>query len=141
MPSFLEKALKQHTTSEANISRCVTKVRWVVEAANGRLKKWKYLDHVVPIPQIPFIGDFVRIIASIINKYKPPLKSNSDGDDELGRKMRIACSQTENPLQKPCATLSFNKRSQQWRPIDAQDLMLDFPMLSLADLRNITFGV
>ena len=31
MPAFLEKSLKQHSTSEANMSRFVTKVRWVVK--------------------------------------------------------------------------------------------------------------
>lgn len=47
MPVFLPKSCKQHSTFDANSSRLVTKIRWVVEAANGRLKKWRFLDNVV----------------------------------------------------------------------------------------------
>ena len=42
MPAYLSKGLFQHPTKEANQSRLVTKVRWVVEAYHGRLKKWKF---------------------------------------------------------------------------------------------------
>ena len=41
-PPFLGKD-KQHTTQEANLSRLITKIRWVVESVNGRLKKWEFL--------------------------------------------------------------------------------------------------
>ncbi|WAR19622.1 hypothetical protein MAR_001460 [Mya arenaria] len=44
MPSFLPKGNKQLGTTEANESRLVTKVRWVVESANARLKQWRLLD-------------------------------------------------------------------------------------------------
>ena len=39
MSPFLQKYDKHHSTTEANMTRFVTKVRWVVEAANGRIKK------------------------------------------------------------------------------------------------------
>ena len=48
MPAFLYNAA-QHTSEEANASRIVTKVRWVVEAVNGVIKKWKYFNNIVPI--------------------------------------------------------------------------------------------
>lgn len=38
MPSFLQKGQKQHTTEEANNSRLITKIRWVVESVNARIK-------------------------------------------------------------------------------------------------------
>jgi hypothetical protein len=34
MPSYLKKGTSQHPTDESNMSRLVTKVRWVVEGAN-----------------------------------------------------------------------------------------------------------
>lgn len=37
-PSFLQKGQKQHTTEEANNSRLITKIRWVVESVNARIK-------------------------------------------------------------------------------------------------------
>ena len=38
MPYFLSKRANQFTTDEANQTRLVTKIRWVVESANGRIK-------------------------------------------------------------------------------------------------------
>jgi len=51
----------------------VFQVRWVVESANARIKRWKYLNHVLPTNQIPYIGDYIRIVCAISNKYSPPL--------------------------------------------------------------------
>lgn len=43
MPAFLEKERNQHSVEEANDSRLVTKVRWVVKAYHGRMKKLIFL--------------------------------------------------------------------------------------------------
>ncbi|CAC5402839.1 unnamed protein product [Mytilus coruscus] len=41
MPLYLKKGQKQHTTEEANTSRLVTKVRWIVESVNdGEISEW-----------------------------------------------------------------------------------------------------
>ena len=36
--------------------------RWVVESANARIKKWKYPNNLSSTNQVPFIGDYVRIV-------------------------------------------------------------------------------
>ncbi len=46
MPSFLVGSA-QHSTAGANSSRVVTKIRWVIEALNSRIKKWKYFANVL----------------------------------------------------------------------------------------------
>lgn len=43
MPTFLNKKMKQHTTEVANSPKLVTKLRWVVEFANSRLKRRRIL--------------------------------------------------------------------------------------------------
>ena len=58
MPAFLPKGQKQHTAKEANLSRFVTIVRWVVDSVNGRARQWKILEKVVPNVLVPNIGDF-----------------------------------------------------------------------------------
>ena len=40
MPPFLD-GKQEFSSEEANQSRCITKVRWVVEAANRRIKQFK----------------------------------------------------------------------------------------------------
>ena len=72
MSLFLNKSEKQHSTEEANESRLVTKVRWVVESANGRITQWRALSNVLPNTQIPFAGGYVRIVCSLCNAFGPP---------------------------------------------------------------------
>ena len=62
MPCYLSKGTKQHSTKEANTSRLVTKVRWVVESVNGMIKQWKMLNKVIPNTLILGIADIVRTI-------------------------------------------------------------------------------
>ena len=54
---------RQYTTEAANKSRLITKVRWVVERANGRIKQWRFLDKVVPNRLVKYIGDFAKLFA------------------------------------------------------------------------------
>jgi len=70
MPHFLQN--KHQHTEEANESRLITSVRWIVEAVNGLIKRWKALGQVMPNSQIPLIGDFVRIVCAICNAFRPP---------------------------------------------------------------------
>lgn len=87
MPFYLPRGKKQHSTTEANISWMVTKVRWVVESANGRLKQWRLLDKVVPNKLLPQIGDFVRIVCALCNKFRPCLGSMDPESSEIATKM------------------------------------------------------
>lgn len=144
MPSFLQKYDKQHSTTEANMTRFVTKVRWVVEAANGRIKKWKFLNNVVCNSEIPHIKDFIRIICAIINKYRPPLKPNNPEDDEIARQMRSAALSQTNCLQERIARnpkLKFRSKSKNWVSIETRNTIPDFPVLNEEKLRKLTFGV
>ena len=72
MPCYLAKGEKQHSTEEANSSRVVTKVRWVVEAYHGRMKKWKFFDDVIDNKFIPILGQFNRILSAALNAFRPP---------------------------------------------------------------------
>uniref|UniRef100_K1RAK8 Uncharacterized protein n=1 Tax=Magallana gigas TaxID=29159 RepID=K1RAK8_MAGGI len=63
------------STADANKSRLVTKIRWLVESANARIKRWKFFDCVLPSSQVPFISDFIKIVYGISSKYFPPLST------------------------------------------------------------------
>lgn len=80
------------------MSRLVTKIRWAVESANGRLKTWKFLANVVTNTQVPFIGDYVRIVASLINAFRPPLSKNSPTDSTVAKRMLEKSKIEVNPL-------------------------------------------
>uniref|UniRef100_K1RG30 Uncharacterized protein n=1 Tax=Magallana gigas TaxID=29159 RepID=K1RG30_MAGGI len=139
MPCFL-RGTKQHTTEESNSSRLITKVRWVVESANGRIKRWKYLDRTVSNTQIPFIGDYVRIVAALSNKYCPPLSSGAAEDDQAIASKMLYLSQKGNELRELVENEGWDRRSSLWKAMDADDVATDFPILTEEEIRNITLG-
>ncbi|XP_062579084.1 uncharacterized protein LOC134241007 [Saccostrea cucullata] len=138
MPHLLAKGEKQMPTPDANASRLVTKIRWVVEAANSRIKRWKYLAHTLPTNQVPFIGDYVRIVCAISNKYLPPLSTgNADDDEALANKMQYL-SKRVNILQIFVEENALDKRSSSW---EVSSDSLNVPKLDEEELRNLTCGV
>ena len=139
MPTFLGKSEKQHTTEDANTSRLVTKIRWVVESANGRLKRWKFLANVVPNTHLSHIGDYVRIVASLINAYRPPLASDNANDHALAQKMLQRSQLKSNPLKERFVAPSGRKLPMKMKKVDA-NTSVEFPVLSEDYLRTITFG-
>ncbi|KAJ8314676.1 hypothetical protein KUTeg_006826, partial [Tegillarca granosa] len=141
MPSYLSKGHKQHSTEEANLSRLVTKVRWVVESVNGRIKQWKLLDKVVPNTLVPKIGDFVRIICALCNKFRPPLASMDPESEHIAQKMLEKVHQS-NSIQTFVEENNLLKRKTPYKCVEvaATDL-IDFPKLTMDKLRDITMGI
>lgn len=141
MPSYLQKGAKQHTTEEANLSRLVTKVRWVVESANGRIKQWRLLDKVVPNTLVPQIGDFIRIICAMCNKFRPPLASMEPESEELAIQMLERVT-LPNAVKELVEEHNLLKRRTPYQKVNSADEILsDFPRISMEDLRSITMGV
>jgi hypothetical protein len=136
-PYFLGKGQKQHTVHEANTSRLVTKIRWAVESANGRLKRWKFLANVISNTQIKFIGDYVRIVGALINAFRPALSGDSENNVDISRKMLQKSKMIENPL-KEMFVNSSGKRNTSIKLIkmDATDAVPNFPVLSEDYLRS-----
>ncbi|CAF2146828.1 unnamed protein product [Rotaria magnacalcarata] len=85
LPPFLN-GRRQFTTAEANESRCVTKIRWIVETVNGRLKQFKFLSNTVQNFSIPHLEEYLSIACSIINRYQTPIKTSSLEDIEITKK-------------------------------------------------------
>ena len=57
------------------------------------------MDHVLPNSQIPFIGDFVRIVCAVSNKYLPPINATKDTEEDQliaswmkGERVTIFCA-------------------------------------------------
>lgn len=113
-------------------------IRWVVEAANARIKRWKYLAHVLPTNQVPFIGDYVRIVCALSNRYCKPLSTGSEDEDmALACKMRYLSTKV-NSLKTFVEENCLDKKSVKWEV--ATD-SLEFPNISEDDIRNLTCGV
>lgn len=140
MPAFMKRGEKQLSTIDSNLSRVVTKVRWVVEACNGRLKQWQYLSKTLPNSQIPFIGDYVRIVAALCNKYRPPISRSSEEDEQVAAKM-LHLSQRANTLQERVEGEGLDRRGMRWSKVDVENVAPDFPCYDESELRQLTLGV
>ena len=115
-------------------------MRWVVEAANARIKRFKYLDKILPSSQVPFIGDYVRIVCAISNKYMQPINPTKDTEEDLltARRMLDRVSKT-NELQQLVEENHLERRSAQWESADECQIS-DFPKLDDTMLRLLTLG-
>lgn len=121
------------------MSRLVTKIRWAVESANGRLKRWQFLANIVTNTQIPYIGDYVRIVASLINAFRPPLASDSSTDDTIAKRRLERSKITVNSLKERFIKETGRKVAFNMTRIDADNALLDFVRLSDEYLRTLTF--
>ncbi|KAK3108477.1 hypothetical protein FSP39_008804 [Pinctada imbricata] len=101
MPAFLGKGLSQHSLAEANSSRIVTKVRWVVEAYHGRIKKIKFFNNVIDHSFIQLVGILNRVATAALNAFRPPLISTTDSYIVVAETMLRS---SESTLQQPLRT-------------------------------------
>lgn len=85
MPMFLPKSQNKFTTREANSNRFVTALRWVVESVNGRIKTFKFFDHVVQNSSLPYVHGYLSIVCAIINAYRPTFITDTSNDDKLSK--------------------------------------------------------
>jgi len=136
MPSFLSG--KQYSTSEANLSRITTKIRWVIESVNGRIKKWKYFANILSNQNIPFIEDDFKNICAIINRFRPQIASTNDQENEPIYKKMIEISKKENVFVDECMNYKKRilKKNQQLDPMN-----MKFPILTEDYLQRLTFGI
>jgi hypothetical protein len=108
-PPFLN-GRRQFTTSEANQSRCVTNVRWVVEAVNARIKQFKFLANTIQNSSLPYLEQYLSIACAIINRYRPPMKTSTTEDVLIGEKM-VSLRKEKKNFDKVTLVIVFKLRS------------------------------
>lgn len=87
MPPFLNNR-RQFSTEESNRSRCITKIRWIVEAVNRRIKEFKYFANTVQNSSLMYLQADLSNICALINRYRPPIATSKPDDIEMGKEMR-----------------------------------------------------
>lgn len=104
-----------------------------MEAVNRLIKTWKFLDNVVPNSQIPYAGDYVRIICAMCNAYRPPRVAQSEEDViEALRMLRL--SKAENRLKKRVEENKWVKKRVIYKDIE-DSTCIDFPRPTTEELR------
>ncbi|CAF1258167.1 unnamed protein product [Didymodactylos carnosus] len=139
MPLFLPKNQKQFTTSEANSNRFVTKVRFVIECVNGRIKQWRFFNKVVPHSSLPFGHGYFSIVCSLINAFRPPFVQHTSAHEEIAREMQKKRDE-KNKLLSKLNDKEFMK-IKKWTSLKASDTAVDFPKFSKEELEKLTYSV
>ncbi|XP_018394741.1 PREDICTED: uncharacterized protein LOC108773430 [Cyphomyrmex costatus] len=140
MPALLNRNERQLSTEDANESRLVTKSRWIVEARNGHLRSiFKIFQHTVQIQHIPNIVDFYRIAGAIINRYHPIILMEGANAEMAQRLLERA--REPNVVQALVEAENLHTRNaQRWVRLNAGQIQ-DFPILTIQDLKDLTFGI
>ena len=116
MPSFLDRNKRQLDVYDANRSRFVTKLRWIVESVNARLKRFKWFSQTIQNSSLPSVPDFIAIIAALSNCFHVPMITASPDDDNVVRRMNNLLTQS-NMLQERLVENDLLKH-RVWQEID-----------------------
>jgi len=138
MPCFLGKR-KQHTTSEANLSRLVTKIRWIIESVNSRIKKWRYFANILNNLNIPYIESDFKNICAIINLFRPPIAKVDDEDHIQAYNEMVILSSKENLFQKRVDSTYKARILKSKKRFDVKTIV--FPDLTEEYIQSLTHGV
>ncbi|OXA38533.1 hypothetical protein Fcan01_26735 [Folsomia candida] len=139
MPELLKKNQVQFTTTEANKSRLVTMLRWVVESVNGRLKnKFKFFEDIIYASYFPKLPGLLKVTVAILNAFSPPIFTQSPWHEDL---IEYVASRLESPnlVQALVEQNNLQRGNAAWNTADEDDV-LEFPELSLDELKLITLG-
>lgn len=134
MPASVSVGQTQLSTAEANASRILTMVRWVVEVVNGRIKRDFKLFQAMP----HMFADF-RIAAALTNAFHVPITDSTHAPAFLER---IAIRrEMQNVLAEYVQRRRLNGQRVAFQNMDAELPGLEtFPRLTQDDLILFSLG-
>ena len=154
MPSCDAKGTEQSSIQEANRSRLVTKIRWVVEAYHGRFKKFKLFENRQPTSRIGILKECLRILTATLNLFRPPIYNTTKDVDlhtAIANRMLERSRISVNIVETRVFSGPLSNRGRLWQEyvdntqnevnMSHPDVVSNFPRLSLDFLQqNLTCG-
>ena len=140
-PKSKESGNKQLTTMQANESRRVTHIRFIVEEFYGRLQsKFKFLAGTVRNVSLKWDWKAYSICAALLNKFHKPINPDKDFPG-LAEHLKARMS-VENHLADMVAAIkpSLTITKPPFELIDHSNIAATFPRLSEHDLHMIACG-
>jgi hypothetical protein len=139
MPTCIPSHQKQFTVQQANDSRIVTKVRWVVETINGRLKTYRANDKVHKNVTMQNSLYDLKITAALINAFNGDFGTSNECNLEIATKM-LSRKNTQNKLENIFTQTNIDKYRKNYIKLNINSIP-DFPKLDYNTIHNnITFG-
>jgi len=146
MPSCIQKktkggnSKKQFTPAEANDSRKVTLLRRIVEQVNGRIKNlFPVFDNTIRATYFKKLNDLFRTGIAIMNAFSPPLFKETEFTNFVASEIEARCDEHSNELMQRVVENNWAGKKVMWMKAD-EDCCLEFPTLTVEELKEITFG-
>lgn len=140
MPEFVQRGTNgQLTTKQCNKSRHITKMRYAIEVANGRMKsKWHLFSKIIPSILTKNLMSDYKIGSALLNAFGKPIICDKNDFMNVGAQMmnRLDC---KNELQKIIHSEAF-KRTERLFLQPIQSKQLKFPRLNQAQLKLFSLG-
>lgn len=138
MPAIKGKRA-QLPTDEANMSRQVTKIRWVVEAVHGAIaQKYNLLHNNLDNKMLPKVSLLCKVVGFLHNKFGKRLDSDTGLNETIVQyfKERLALP---NSLSEEVEKQHWNLRKTAFQQLVSSEI-LDFPRLNEEQLRILFTG-
>ena len=113
-------------------------IRWAVKSINGKIKRFELFNKMFSNSQILIVDEYIKIICSTLNRFRGPIITNHNGEEDLARKVLERYKQ-ENKLLKSIEANELNKSKPNYLKLFDSD-MSDFPRMNYADLQELTMG-
>lgn len=127
------KTNSQLSTREANDSRIVTKIRFMIEVRNSHIKnKWKFLCAVKNVESLPTLMEDFEVCTSFINAFCDTFECDKNDSEMIGRQMLLRRN-IPNSLSNWVGRIHHSS-------FERLDNLTLFPKLTFADLKYISLG-
>lgn len=140
MPPSKQREETQLSTEQANKSRLITIVRWVVETVNGRFKRdFKIFRNRIFNKNVPYVFEDFKIAAALINCFQEPYGDSPYTEDFIETINRNI--QRPNRLAEHVAENNLNRQRVTFRRMTADDPQFaNFPRVTIEELIKFSIG-
>lgn len=139
MPALIQRSANgtQLSTIDANKTRLVTALRFVVEARNGHMKTvYKIFNAIWNSLSLPHLVTDFQICAALLNRYHVNIESNRPYANELATLM-LSRVHTDNVVFEVTRKKQFQQHLKRFQAFENFD---DLPALENIDLIRIALG-
>lgn len=139
IPAFIQKGTNgQLTTDQCNKSRLITKLRFAIELANGRMKmKWGLFNKIIPSILSTYLMSDYKIGAAILNAFGKPITCDKEDSSLIGTEM-LKHVNLKNDLSRIIITKKFQQSRNFLQSISPGQLF--FPKFNLKELKHFSLG-
>ncbi|XP_058799092.1 uncharacterized protein LOC131668719 [Phymastichus coffea] len=139
MPALKDKNQKQLSAEDANKSRLVTILRWVVEAVHGAVaQKYKFFHEQLDNRYLTEAGLYCRIVCFLINQFGKRIVSRASTDNEILNYI-LSRNSNENSLATEVISGKYSRRKSLFKTLRSDELE-DFPEMTEQDLVKLFTG-